>query len=138
VPEKRYLFTPGPTPVPPEVLAALAEPVVHHRGPDFKRIYARCLERLKAICRTEHDVLLFTAPGSAALESAVANLVSPGDRVAVVSAGYFGERFTTIARAFGADVVEVRYAWGAIPDAADLRSTLEESGGASVVYLTPS
>jgi aspartate aminotransferase-like enzyme len=138
MPEKRYLFTPGPTPVPPEVLAALAEPVIHHRGPDFKRIYAECLERLRTIYRTEQDVLLFTASGSAALESAVANLVSPRDRVAVVSAGYFGERWTAIARAFGAEVVEVRYAWGEVPDPADLRSALEESGGASVVYLTHS
>jgi aspartate aminotransferase-like enzyme len=135
MPEKRYLFTPGPTPVPPEVLAALAEPVVHHRGPDFKAVYAECLERLKTVCRTDADVLLFAASGTSALESAVANLVSPGDRVAVVSAGYFGERFTAIAHAFGADVVEVKYAWGEIPDPSDVRSALE---GASVVYMTHS
>ena len=56
--EKRYLFTPGPTPVPPEVLAMMAEQVVHHRGPDFKRDYEQCLARLQEVCRTEHDVLL--------------------------------------------------------------------------------
>ena len=51
--EKRYLFTPGPTPVPPEVLAALAEPVVHHRGPDYRELFGQCLERLAAVCRTD-------------------------------------------------------------------------------------
>src|SRR5215510_11344932 len=87
---RRYLFTPGPTPVPPEVLAALAEPVVHHRGPDYRALFAECLERLRSVFRTEHDVLLFSSSGTGAMESAVANLCSPGDRVVVVSAGAFG------------------------------------------------
>src|SRR5213592_921265 len=93
VPEKRYLLTPGPTPVPPEVLAALAEPVIHHRGRDFKEIYERCLARLRQVYRTENDVLLYTSSGSGAFESAVSNLVSPGDRILVLSAGNFGERW---------------------------------------------
>ena len=93
VAEKRYLFTPGPTPVPPEVLAALAEPIVHHRTPDYRLIFGECLERLRAVCRTVNDVLLFTCSGTGAMESAVANLCSPGDRVVVVSAGAFGERW---------------------------------------------
>ena len=91
--EKRYLFTPGPTPVPPEVLAALAEPVVHHRGPDYRALFGECLERLRAVYRSERDVLVFTSSGTGAMESAVANLCSPGDRVVVVSAGAFGERW---------------------------------------------
>ena len=94
--EKRYLFTPGPTPVPPEVLAASAEPMVHHRGPDFRDIYARTLSRLKDVYRTESDVLLFTASGTGAMESAVANLTEAGERVAVVSHGSFGERWVAI------------------------------------------
>ena len=88
--EKRYLFTPGPTPVPPEVLAATAEPIVHHRGADFREIYASVLGRLKDVFRTDADVLLFTASGSGAMESAAANLCEPGDRVTVVSHGSFG------------------------------------------------
>jgi serine---pyruvate transaminase len=138
MPEKRYLFTPGPTPLPGEVLAAMAEPVLHHRGPDFKRIYARVLERLGTVCRTEHDVLLFTASGTAAFESAVANLTSPGDRPVVVSAGYFGERWLALTRAFGAQPVELRYAWGETPEPDDLRATLADAGGAPVVYLVHS
>jgi serine---pyruvate transaminase len=138
MPEKRYLLTPGPTPVPPEVLAAIAQPVVHHRGPDFRRTYGRCLERLRAVVRTEHDVLLFTASGTGAFESAVANLSSPGDRALVVSAGYFGERWISMARAFDVDLVLLRYAWGETPDPDDLRASLEEAGGVGVVYLTHS
>ena len=138
MPEKRYLFTPGPTPVPGEVLAVMAEPIIHHRGPDFRQIYGRVLERLQTVCRTEHDVLLFTASGTAAFESAVANLTSPGDRPVVVSAGYFGERWLALTRAFAADPVELRYAWGESPDPDDLRSTLADAGGAPVVYLVHS
>ena len=100
-PTKRYLMTPGPTPVPPEVLAAMAEPVIHHRSPDFRIVFERCLGRLRLVCRTERDPLLFTASGTAAMESAVANLCSPGERVLVVSAGYFGERWAQIAAAYG-------------------------------------
>jgi serine---pyruvate transaminase len=133
--QKRYLFTPGPTPVPPQVLAALAEPVLHHRGPDFKLVYSECLERLKAVFRTEREVLVYTSSGTGLMESAVANLVSPGDRVLVVSAGYFGERWTHIARAYGAEVDELRCEWGAAPSAADLEGRLE---GVSVVFLTQS
>jgi aspartate aminotransferase-like enzyme len=135
---KRYLMTPGPTPVPPEVLAAMAAPVVHHRGKDFRAVYERCLGRLREVCRTANDVLLLTASGTAAMESSVANLCSPGDRVLVVSAGYFGERWSAIARAFGCDVQELRYAWGDAPSADDLTARLEELGGVHAVYLTHS
>nr|MBA3332567.1 alanine--glyoxylate aminotransferase family protein [Actinomycetota bacterium] len=90
---KRYLMAPGPTPVPPEVLAAGAEPVLHHRGPDFRALMTRVLGRLQEVCRTQNDVLVFTASGSGAFESAIVNLLSPGDRVLAVSAGEFGERW---------------------------------------------
>jgi serine---pyruvate transaminase len=136
VAEKRYLMTPGPTPVPPEVLAALAEPVIHHRGRDFREIYARCLARLQEVCRTEHDVLLFTNSGTGAFESAVANLTSPGDRQLVLSAGNFGERWAGMARAFGADLVHERLEWGEVPEPEHLRRALDES--VKVVYLVHS
>jgi aspartate aminotransferase-like enzyme len=138
VPEKRYLMTPGPTPVPPEVLAALAEPVVHHRGRDFRATYERCLARLREVYRTQHDVLLFTSSGSGAFESAVANLTSPGDRALVVSAGNFGERWAAMLRAYGADLVHVQLEWGETPDADDLGSALAETGDVGVVYLVHS
>jgi len=126
VPEKKYLFTPGPTPVPPQVLAALAEPVVHHRSPDFRPIYERCLARLREVCRTQHDVLLFTTSGTGAFESAVVNLVTPGEPHLVVSAGSFGERWLEMVGGFGGDVDSLRYAWGETPDAADVAARLRE------------
>ena len=135
---KRYLMTPGPTPVPPQVLAALSQPIIHHRGPDFRRIYQETLDRLAAVCRTQNEVLLFTSSGTGTFESAIANLCSPGERVVVVSAGYFGERWLQIARAYGCDVVEVRYAWGETPAAEDLAAALSEAGGATAVLLTHS
>src|SRR3972149_7912019 len=92
---KRYLMAPGPTPVPPEVLAAGAEPVLHHRGPDFRELMLRCLARLREVCRTQNDVLLFTASGSGAFESAVVNLLSPGEPVLAVTAGGVGGRRAT-------------------------------------------
>ncbi len=136
--EKRYLLTPGPTPVPPEVLAALAEPVIHHRGRDFRGIYERCLARLQEVYRTEHDVLLYTTSGTGAFESAVANLTSPGDRQLVLSAGSFGERWAGMVKAFGADLVHVRLDWGETPEPEDLHAALAETGGVRVVYLTHS
>jgi aspartate aminotransferase-like enzyme len=126
--EKRYLFTPGPTPVPPEVLAASAEPIVHHRGPDFREVYARALGRLKEVFRTDADVLLFSASGTGAMESAVANLCEPGDRVAVVSHGSFGERWIAICEQHGVEVVPIRYEWGEAPDPAEVGGAVREAG----------
>ena len=131
--EKRYLFTPGPTPVPPEVLAAGAEPIVHHRGADFRDIYASALARLKEIHRTQSDVLLFTASGTGAMESAVANLCAPGDRVAVVSHGSFGERWLSICALHGLDVQPIRYEWGERPDPAEVGAAVSESGAEIVL-----
>ena len=131
--EKRYLFTPGPTPVPPEVLAASAEPIVHHRGADFREIYASALSRLRDVFRTQSDVLLFTASGTGAMESAVANLCAPGDRVAVVSHGSFGERWVAICELHGLDVRAIRYAWGEKPDAAEVGAAVRESGAEIVL-----
>jgi aspartate aminotransferase-like enzyme len=136
--KKRYLVTPGPTPVPPEVLAATAAPMIHHRTPEFRGILARVLERLQQVFRTEHDVVLFASVGTGGMESAVANLCSPGERVLVVSHGFFGERWAAIARGYRCDVDHLRYDWGETPSADDMASRLEESGGAKVVFLTHS
>lgn len=123
---KQYLLTPGPTPVPPQVLAALAEPIVHHRSPDFRPVYERCLTRLRDVCRTGQEVLMFASSGTGAFESAVQNLVARGDRHLVVSAGNFGERWAALTKAYGADVDHLQYAWGETPDADDVRARLRE------------
>jgi aspartate aminotransferase-like enzyme len=131
--EKRYLFTPGPTPVPPEVLAASAEPIVHHRGADFRDVYASTLSRLRDVFRTSADVLLFTASGTGAMESAPANLCEPGDRVAVVVHGSFGERWVAICKQHGLDVHAIEYEWGERPDPDEVGSSVRESGASIVL-----
>jgi aspartate aminotransferase-like enzyme len=135
--EKRYLFTPGPTPVPPEVLAAMAEPIVHHRGPDFRLVYERCLSRLQEVFRTQSQVLLFAASGTGAMDSAVANLTTAGQRVAVVTAGAFGERWAAICEQYGLDVQRIAYEWGEAPVADEVGAAVAESG-ARVVFCTHS
>jgi aspartate aminotransferase-like enzyme len=135
--EKRYLFTPGPTPVPPEVLAAGAEPMVHHRGIDFREVYERTLVRLQEVHRTSGQVLLFAASGSGAMDSAVANLTRSGDRVAVVVAGAFGERWVKICTHYGLDVQRIDYEWGEVPDPAEIGAAVAESG-AETLFCTQS
>jgi aspartate aminotransferase-like enzyme len=136
--QKRYLFTPGPTPVPPQVLAALGEPVLHHRAPDFRVVYERVLGRLQKVHRTRSDVLLFTCSGTGAFESAIVNLCSPGERVLAVSAGNFGERWAAMARGYGCEVEELRYAWGETPSADDLAAKLRQIEPVSLVFLVHS
>jgi aspartate aminotransferase-like enzyme len=108
------------------VLAAIGGPVLHHRSPEFLPIYERVLTRLREVCRTSADVLLFGSSGTGAFESAVANLVSPGEPHLVVSAGSFGERWVAMTTAFGAEVDVLRYAWGETPEPDDLRARLRE------------
>ena len=131
------LLTPGPTSVPPEVLRALAEPVLHHRSPDFAEVFAVAQERLRQVFRTDAEVLVFTSSGTGAFESALVNLLSPGDRVLAVSQGEFGERWQKMATALGCDVVPLTYAWGESPRPDDLRDALTESG-AETVFLVHS
>jgi aspartate aminotransferase-like enzyme len=135
VTRKQLLLTPGPTPVPPEVLAALAEPVIHHRSPDFASVFGLAQERLREVFRTEREVLVFTSSGTGAFESAIVNLLSPGQRVVAVSQGEFGERWQAMARAFGCDVVPLAYAWGESPQPDDLRRALDESGADTVLLV---
>jgi aspartate aminotransferase-like enzyme len=135
--EKRYLFTPGPTPVPPGVLAAMAEPMVHHRGSDFRVVYERCLTRLKDVFRTEADVLLFAASGTGAMESAVANLCPGAERAVVVVAGAFGARWAAICEQHGVEARKVEFEWGEVPSPDDIAAAVAESG-ASVVFCTQS
>jgi aspartate aminotransferase-like enzyme len=109
---KQYLLTAGPTPLPPKVSQVMAEPILYHRAPAFIEVYARVLERLPRIFATAHEVICFTASGSGAMESAVANLVVPGEPAVVASCGRFGERWAELCGAFGAEVVHVAFEWG--------------------------
>jgi serine---pyruvate transaminase len=109
---KQYLMTAGPTPLPPAVSQVMAEPILYHRSPAFIDVYERVLERLRTVFGTSNDVLCFAASGTGAMESAVANLVVPGEPALVASAGKFGERWNQLCDAYGADTVALEFEWG--------------------------
>ncbi|MDR2108241.1 MAG: hypothetical protein LBP28_02105, partial [Coriobacteriales bacterium] len=123
--QKKYLMTPGPTPVPSEVLLAQARPMIHHRTPDFNRVVSECVEGLKYIFQTEQsDVLILAGSGTAAMESAIANCFCAGDKVLVAYNGKFGQRMEQISRVFGLDVHILQYGWQPVVAPADVAAFL--------------
>jgi len=106
------IMAPGPTPTPPEVLLAQAKPLVYHRGPGFGDLLRKVTQDLQVLFKTKNDVLIWASSGTGGLECAVVNLFSPGDRVVVPVAGFFGERFVKLATAYGLDVRRVDFEWG--------------------------
>jgi serine---pyruvate transaminase len=135
---KQYLMTAGPTPLPPAVSQAMAQPMLYHRAPAFVPVYERALERLKLVFGTSGDVLLYASSGSGAMESAVANLVRPGDPALVASCGKFGERWAELCDAYGADTIHWETEWGQRVDPAELDRRLGEHAGVEVVFVTAS
>ena len=109
---KTRLFTPGPTPLLPAAQFAMAAADLHHRTPEFRALYVRVLEQLRTFIGTKNDVILMACSGSGVMEASVANITSPGDRVLVLSAGKFGERWTGIAKAYNCDVDLVSVPYG--------------------------
>src|SRR5919112_3603139 len=130
---KQYLMTAGPTPIPPAVSQAMAAPMLYHSAPALAEVYERVLAKLPKVFRTANDVLAFAASGSGAMESAVANLVRPGDKVLACAAGKFGERWIQLCEAYGADVVRYEPGWGERLDPAEIEAKLD---GVEVVFAT--
>jgi aspartate aminotransferase-like enzyme len=132
---KHYMMTAGPTPLPPQVSNAMAEPILYHRAPAFVALYARCLDGLKTVFATSNEVLCFAASGSGGLESAVANL-APAGKALVASCGKFGERFAELNEAFGADYHHEAFEWGTRVEPDELDRVLGEHPDTKVVYTT--
>lgn len=109
---KQYLLAPGPTPIPDEVVRAMAETMIHHRTPEFAKIFNEVREGLKVLFGTRNDVLVLASSGTGAMEAAVANLFSPGEKVLVVNGGKFGERWLEISKAFGLEPIDLKVEWG--------------------------
>ncbi len=130
------LRIPGPTPIPDRVVRAAAAPMVDHRGPEFKVVVHDVVDGVKKVFGTESDLLIYTASGSGGLESAVVNLISPGDKVIAGVSGNFGDRFAAIAESYGADVVRLNSEWGEPITPEDLRGTLEANPTTKLVLLT--
>lgn len=123
---KQYLLIPGPTPVPPEVLSALSHPMINHRSSDFKAVLSEVTEGLKWGYQTKNDVLILTASGTGAMEAALVNTLSPGDKVLIVNIGAFGSRFVKIAKAYGLNVDDMKIEEGKAADPKAIEQKLKE------------
>jgi aspartate aminotransferase-like enzyme len=136
--QKKYLMTPGPTPVPSEVLLAQARPMIHHRTPDFSAMLMECVDGLKYVFQTANDVLILACSGTGAMESSFANLFCAGDTVIVARNGKFGDRMVSIAKTYGLDVVDIQYPWTEVVRPADIEKALAEHPAARGVVVVQS
>jgi aspartate aminotransferase-like enzyme len=135
---KTRLFTPGPTPLLPAAQFAMAAADIHHRTPEFRALYERVLSQLKTFVGTKNDVLLLASSGTGAMEASVSNLTSPGDRVLVLSAGKFGERWESLAKAFGCQVDLVSVPYGQTFSLDEIKKALHPDTRAVYVQATES
>src|SRR2546423_6482999 len=129
------LRIPGPTPLPERVVRSMNRPMIDHRGSEFAAILGEITAGAKRIFKTNGDLLLLTSSGTGGLESAVANLISPGDEVVAALCGNFGERFAALASAYGAEVVRLEFEWGQPVDPDHPAVWLERDPKAKVVLL---
>jgi len=136
--DKKYLFSPGPTMLPPEVLLKMAEPIMHHREPEFEKLFAEVREGLKYVFQTKNEVLIFTSSGTGAMEGAVSNLLAKGDKALVVRGGKFGERWGEICKAFGIEFVPIDVEWGRAVDPQKVGEALKADPSIRAVYTQAS
>lgn len=136
--EKKYLFSPGPTMLPPEVLLRMAEPIMHHREPEFEKIFAEIREGLKYLFQTQNEVLIFTSSGTGGMEGAVSNILSSGDKALVIRGGKFGERWGEICRAFGIEFIPIDVEWGKAVEPTLVEKTLESDPAIRAIYTQAS
>jgi len=136
--EKKYLFSPGPTMLPPEVLLKMAEPIMHHREPEFEKMFAEIREGLKYLFQTKNEVLIFTSSGTGAMEGAVSNILSKGDKAIVVRGGKFGERWGEICKAYGIEFIPIDVEWGKAVDPKQIQKALESNPSIRAVYTQAS
>lgn len=131
---KKYLLTPGPTPVPERVLLASAQPIIHHRTPECGQVLSEDIEGLKYVFQTKNDLFIFAASGTGAMEACVVNLLSPQDKVLIVNTGAFGRRWVNITKLFGIEPEVIEYPWGRIANPKDVEKKLKEIPGIKAVF----
>lgn len=134
--KKHFLLTPGPTPIPPEVSAKEGFPILHHRTSEFAAIFQEVIENLKYAFQTKNDVFVTASSGTGALESAVCNLMSPGDQALVASSGVFGDRFTKILEVYGVKTIVLREPDGHVAIPAKIEEALKKNPQIKAVYAT--
>ena len=130
------LRTPGPTPLPPAVREALAREMIAHRGTEFAGLLRACVEGLQWAFQTHDEIVILTASGTGGLESLAVNTLSPGQRLLAFTMGYFGDRMVRIARAYGADVVQVEVDAGQAVDPQLVYDRLAADPTAETVFVT--
>lgn len=123
--KKNYLLSPGPTPVPERILLAMAQPIIHHRTPQFSAVFGAAAEKLKGLFHTKQDVIILSSSGTGGMESAIVNCFNKGEKVISVNGGKFGERWTKIAQAFDLAVDEVKIEWGNAVDPQEIKKRLD-------------
>lgn len=134
--KKDYLLTPGPTPLPPQVSLAMARPIIHHRTPQFQEILKEASQGLKWAFQTANDVFIISSSGTGAMEAAVANLLSCGDTALVIQGGKFGERWTELARAYGATLEIIDVEWGKAVSPEEIKKRLKANPQIKAVFAT--
>jgi aspartate aminotransferase-like enzyme len=135
---KQRLLTPGPTPLYPPALHAMMASDIHHRTEDFRKAYRSCLSDLKEVMGTSHDVLMFCASGTGAMDASVSNLFSKGDKVIVCVAGKFGERWAEIVKAYGLDATVLTVPYGQAVSAQEVAAALAKEPAAKGVFVQAS
>ncbi|MFB3816023.1 MAG: alanine--glyoxylate aminotransferase family protein [Candidatus Methylomirabilales bacterium] len=135
---KQHLLAPGPTPVPPRVLQAMAQPMIHHRTPEYEALFAEVRRDLKVLFQCANEVLMFAASGTGAMEAAVVNTLSPGERVLVIRGGKFGERWADICAAHGLEVVPLDVPYGGSVDPEAVAGALAKHPDVQAVFATQS
>ena len=135
---KKRLFTPGPTPIPESVMLRMAEPIIHHRNPEFNEILTRVNKNLQYLFQTAQPVLTLTSSGTGGVEATFVSLFSPGDTIISCNGGKFGERWVKMPKAYGVNVVEIKVEWGKAPTEAQILSSLKAHPDAKAVYLVHS
>jgi aspartate aminotransferase-like enzyme len=133
--QKRYLLAPGPTPVPPEALLAMAMPIIHHRAPDFVPVLESAKKGLQWLYQTKNDVLIICSTGTGGMVGAVNNFLNPGDDVLVVNGGKFGERWTKICQAYGMKVEEIAVEWGYAVKPEQVEAALKKNPKIKAVFI---
>jgi aspartate aminotransferase-like enzyme len=136
--QKKYLLAPGPTQVSPEVLLAMAQPVLHHRAPEFAKLFEQVRQDLKWFFQTQNDVLVLASTGTGGMEGSVTNFLSPGEKALVVNGGKFGERWMKICQAYGVKVEEIKVEWGHAVRPDQIKTALEKDGSIKAVFTQAS
>jgi len=132
--KKYYLMAPGPTPVPNQILLAMAQPIIHHRTPEYEALFAKAREGLKWLIQTKQETIVLVASGTGAMEAAVTNTLSPGNKVLVVRAGKFGERWAEICKTYGVEVVPLDAPYGQTVPADRVAETLKKAPDIRAVF----